>query len=203
MLYQLRGPARQYQGFSYPLPTGVLENSGPPLLKASLNLYAPVEDYGKLLLLSLDAVRHARTALGAAGAHFDFGVEWLNGEQEPYQRVQLTRRVMGIGYVPAAASFRYNCEHDLDCFGVTNCGTRSACVLANALSRMIQHLFIKHIIQKGVDVMRGPDLCNPGQEQSARRRSSGRSSRSRSMRATSGGTMYTSDANDGVGGEEK
>ncbi|ESL09128.1 hypothetical protein TRSC58_03158 [Trypanosoma rangeli SC58] len=166
MFYQPRGLARQHQGFSHPLPTGAPENSGPPLLNASLNLYAPVEDYGKLLLLSLDAVRHARTALGAAGTHFDFGVEWLNGDQESRQRMQLTRRVMEIDYVPAAASFRYNCEHDLGCFGVTNCGTRSACVLANTLSRMIQHLFVKHVIQKGVDVMRGPDLDNPGQEQS-------------------------------------
>ncbi|RNF12969.1 uncharacterized protein Tco025E_06385 [Trypanosoma conorhini] len=172
MFYQPRGLARQHQRFSHPLPTGALENCGPPLLNASLNLYAPVEDYGKLLLLSLDAVRHARTALGGAGpppkagAHFDFGVEWLNGDQEPRQRLQLTRRVVGIDYTPTAASFRYNCEHDLGCFGVANCGSRDACVLANALSRMLQHLFVKHVIRKGVDVARGPDLDNPEQERS-------------------------------------
>ncbi|KAF8282941.1 hypothetical protein TcBrA4_0077170 [Trypanosoma cruzi] len=171
MFYQPRGLSLQHQRFFHPIKTGALENCGPPLLNASMNLYAPVEDYGKLLLLSLDAIRHARTTLGVAGItkagpHFDFGVEWLGREQERCQRIQLTRHVMGMEYVPAASSFRYNCEHDLGCFGVTNCGTRNACVLANTLSRMIQHIFLKHVIRKGVDVMRGPDLDNPAQEQS-------------------------------------
>ncbi|KEG14788.1 hypothetical protein DQ04_00311240 [Trypanosoma grayi] len=167
MFYQPSGLALQHQRFFYPIKTGSLDNCGPPLLNASLNLYAPVEDYGKLLLLSLDAIRHARVALGGAdvvarGSHYDFGVEWRDDSRQ----VQLTRRVLGIDYVPAASSFRYNCEHDLGCFGVTNCGSRDACVLANMLSRVIQHLFVKHVIQKGVDVTRGPDLDSPQREAS-------------------------------------
>lgn len=170
MFYQPRGLALQHQGFLRPVGAGEVDNCGPPLLNASLNLYAPVEDYGKLLLLSLDAIRHARATLGAAASgdtrqFYDFGVEWLGGKGQR-QWLRLTRRALGIDYVPAAASFRYDCEHDLGCFGVANCGTRGACVLANTLSRMIQHLFVKHVISKGVDVLRGPDLDNPNQEQS-------------------------------------
>ncbi|ORC86981.1 uncharacterized protein TM35_000241310 [Trypanosoma theileri] len=171
LFYQPSGLSLQHQGFFHPLKVGSVENSAPPLLNASINLHAPVEDYGKLLLLSLDAIRHARTALGDAGIeannpHYDFGVEWLNNDR----CLQLTQRVLGIDYLPSASSFRYSCNHDLGCFGVSNCGTRNARMLANTLSRMIQHLFLKHVIEKGVDAMRGPDLDNPNEESSATER---------------------------------
>ncbi|RHW68372.1 Beta-lactamase [Trypanosoma brucei equiperdum] len=171
IFYQPSGLALQHQGFVKPLAAGSLDNCGPPLLNSSLNLHAPVEDYGKLLLLSLDAIRHARKELGEfdsnSGAipsypHYDFGVEWL----DTGRRLQLTRRVLGIDYIPTASSFRYNCEHDLGCFGICNCGTRDACLLGNTISRVIQHLFVKHIIEKGVNPMKGPNLDNPNEGES-------------------------------------
>nr|CCC53747.1 conserved hypothetical protein [Trypanosoma vivax Y486] len=171
IFYQPSGLALQHQGFRRPVKEGSLDNCGPPLLNASLNMHAPVEDYGKLLLLSLDAIRHARKELdevpciesnARTRAHYDFGVEWLDN----CTRLQLTRRVLSIDYIPTASSFRYSCDHDLGCFGVCNCGTRDACLLGNTISRMIQHLFVKHVIGKGVDALRGPNLDNPNTPES-------------------------------------
>nr|CCC95704.1 unnamed protein product [Trypanosoma congolense IL3000] len=171
LFYQPSGLALQHQGFLKPLKEGSLDNCGPPFLNASLNLHAPVEDYGKLLLLSLDAIRHARKVLGEAvppstavqsAPHYDFGVEWLDSGR----RLQLARRVVGIDYIPTASSFRYCCEHDLGCFGICNSGTRDACLLGNTISRVIQHLFVKHVIEKGVNPLKGPDLDNPKGESS-------------------------------------
>lgn len=166
LFYQPTGQALQHVRFKQPVPVGSPQNCGPALFNGSLNLYAPCEDYGKLLLLSLDTIMDARELLGtpeqtSSSPYYDFGVQYIPAKKE----LRLTKSVFTtIDAVPAAASFRYSCEHDLGCFGIASCGTRSGRVFANNLSRMIQHLFVKHVLAKGLDPQKQVDLDNPTQQ---------------------------------------
>ncbi|KPI86565.1 hypothetical protein ABL78_4388 [Leptomonas seymouri] len=166
LFYQPSGQALQHVRFKQPVPVGSLLNCGPAVFNGSLNLYAPCEDYGKLLLLSLDTIMDAREILGTpadtgGSAYYDFGVRYI----PPKKELRLTASVFStLDAVPAAASFRYSCEHDLGCFGIASCGTRGARVFANNLSRMIQHLFLKHVLAKGIDPQKQVDLDNPTQQ---------------------------------------
>lgn len=171
LFYQPTGQALQHTRFKQPLPVESPLNCGPAVFNGSLNLYAPSEDYAKLLLLSLDTIMDARELLGtlseakdATYAYYDFGVQYVPTKKE----LRLTRSVLTtLDAVPAAASLRYSCEHDLGCFGIASCGTRSARVFANNLSRMIQHLFVKHVLAKGIDPQKQVDLNNPAQQDEA------------------------------------
>jgi CubicO group peptidase (beta-lactamase class C family) len=170
LFYQPTGQALQHARFKQPIPVGSPLNCCPVIFNGSLNLYAPCEDYGKLLLLSLDTIMDAREILGippeAAGGssslpYYDFGVQYFPSKKE----MRLTQSMLSpIGSLPAAASFHFSCEHDLGCFGIASCGTRGARVFANNLSRAIQHLFVKHVLDKGVDPQKKVDLDNPAQQ---------------------------------------
>ncbi|EPY37869.1 hypothetical protein AGDE_06064 [Angomonas deanei] len=84
MFYQPTGLALQHQNFRTPVHGGTLDNCGPPVFNASLNMYAPAEDFGKLFLLSLDAIMDAREVLPETEKddyHFcDFGIEFAPTE---------------------------------------------------------------------------------------------------------------------------
>ncbi|KAG5475210.1 hypothetical protein CUR178_04663 [Leishmania enriettii] len=166
LFYQPTGHALQHESFKRPVPIGDPRNCGPAVWNGSLNLYAPIEDYGKLLLLSLDTIMDARELLGKpanAGRHpyYDLGVQYVPSKDQ----LQLTKSVLhGIDALPAVASFRYSCAHDLGCFGVASCGSRGARVFVNNLSRIIQHLFVKHVLAKGLEPEKPVDLDNPAQE---------------------------------------
>ncbi|EPY21093.1 hypothetical protein STCU_00805 [Strigomonas culicis] len=167
IFYQPTGLALQHQGFRRPVVASSLANCGPPALNASLNLYAPVEDYGKLLLLSLDTIRDARELLGCpalARPHYDLGVQYVPGT-DTLQLLPTWRH--GAFFLPAAASFRFSCRHDLGCFGAASCGTRSACLFADNVSRTLQHVFVKHVLQKNVDATAALDLDDPKNETGA------------------------------------
>ncbi|KAK7195041.1 Beta-lactamase [Novymonas esmeraldas] len=163
LFYQPTGQAHQHTSFKRPLPIGDRRNCGPALWNGSMNLYAPAEDYGKLLMLSLDTIADARELLGkptnvGRHAHYDFGVEYLPSKDQ----LQLTKAVLhGIDALPAVASFRYNCAHDLGCFGIASCGTRGARLFVNNLSGIIQHLFVKHVLAKGIDPAAPANLDDP------------------------------------------
>lgn len=151
MFYQPTGLALQHQGFKRPVPANSEWNAAPAVWNGSMNLYAPVEDYGKLLLLSIDTVVDARKVLGTPDdekrPYYDFGMQYVPSKQQ----LVLRRSVLhGVDFIPSAASLRYSCDHDLGCFGISSCGSRSGRIFANNLSRMIQHLFLKHVLGKGV-----------------------------------------------------
>lgn len=162
IFYQSTGLARQHQAFRRPVPAGTVDNCGPPALNASLNLHAPVEDYAKLLLLSLDAILNARAVWGTPNAsrawHYDWGVQFHPRRGE----IQMRPCVLsGLDYIPAAASFRYAIETELGCLGLTTCGTRSARLLAGNIPSIVQQIFVKHVLRRGVDVFEPLDLDNP------------------------------------------
>lgn len=162
IFYQPSGLSMLHQGFKKPVPGGSLDNCGPPALNASLNLHAPVEDYGKLLMLSLDTIMEARELLGCPAVthpYHDFGVRYVPGRDQ----LEMSQRVYsGIDFIPSAGSLRYRCDLDLGCFGIANCGTRSGRLFGNTLSNIIQHLFVKHAIGDGVEADKPVDLDNPG-----------------------------------------
>eukprot|EP00796_Vickermania_ingenoplastis_P004607 gene4607-3321_t len=138
LFYQPTGLALQHTGFGRPVPAGDPSNRAPAAFNGSLNLYAPCEDYGKLLLLSIDTIQDARRLLGALPGteaqrlHYDFGVRVVPKKKE--LRL-LPPVVFGSLFLPAAASFRYACGPDLGCFGVASCGSRSARLFSFNLSR--------------------------------------------------------------------
>ncbi|CAG9577403.1 conserved hypothetical protein [Leishmania major strain Friedlin] len=166
LFYQPTGQALQHETFKRPVAIADPRNCSPAVWNGSLNLYAPVEDYGKLLLLSLDTIMDARELLGkpsnASGRpYYDFGVQYVPSKDH----LQLTKSVLyGIDALPAVASFRYSCEHDLGCFGVASCGSRGARFFVNNLSRIIQHLFVKHVLAKGLDPEKPVNLDDPAQK---------------------------------------
>ncbi|KAG5474533.1 hypothetical protein LSCM1_03320 [Leishmania martiniquensis] len=166
IFYQPTGQALQHEVFKRPVAIGDPRNCGPAVWNGSMNLYAPVEDYGKLLLLSLDTIMDARELLGKPDnavrrPYYDLGVQYVPSKDQ----LQLTKSVLfGLDALPAVASFRYSCEHDLGCFGVASCGSRGARFFVNNLSHIIQHLFVKHVLAKGIDPETPVDLDNPAQE---------------------------------------
>lgn len=166
LFYQPTGQALQHNRFKHPVPVSSPLNCGPAVFNGSLNLYAPSEDYGKLLLFSLDTIMDARELLGTpaeAGTspYYDFGVRYYPTKQE----LRLTKSCFSVlDAVPTSSSFRFNCEHDLGCFGIASCGTRSARIFGNNLSRMIQHLFVKHVLGKGIDPQKQVNLDNPTEQ---------------------------------------
>ncbi|CAJ1030285.1 putative Beta-lactamase [Leishmania shawi] len=166
LFYQPTGQALQHESFKRPVTVGDPRNCGPAVWNGSLNLYAPVEDYGKLLLLSLDTIMDARELLGKptnAGRrpYYDFGVLYVPAKDQ----LQLTKSVLyGTDALPSAASFCYSCEHDLGCFGIASCGTRGARFFVNNLSGIIQHLFVKHALAKGLDPEKPANLDDPARE---------------------------------------
>lgn len=160
LFYQPTGLALQHSSFSKPIPSGDPGNCALALFNGSLNLFAPSEDYGKLLLLSLDAIRGARQLLEfrdslnlgpqkkekISSPYYDFGVTVLPKTNE----LRLLPPVWFSSLesmIPASSSFRYACDKDLGCFGVASCGSRSGRLFANHLSRLIQHLYVKHALQ--------------------------------------------------------
>ncbi|KAG5500621.1 hypothetical protein JKF63_03717 [Porcisia hertigi] len=166
LFYQPTGQALQHASFKQPLEIGDPRNCGPAVWNGSLNLYAPVEDYGKLLLLSLDTIIDAREYFGKPANHggrpyYDFGVQYVPAKDH----LQLTKSVLyGIDALPAAASFRYSCAHDLGCFGIASCGSRGARFFVNNLSRIIHHLFVKHVLTQGLDPEKPVNLDDPAQQ---------------------------------------
>lgn len=172
LFYQPTGLALQHSGFSRPIPSGDPGNCAPALFNGSLNLYAPSEDYGKLLLLSIDAIRDARRILDSGEAselgsvrrernstypYYDFGVRVLPQKDE----LQLLPPVFLSSLecmIPASSSFRYACDKDLGCFGIASCGSRSGRLFANHLSRLIQHLYVKHALRSNESEKGTPTL---------------------------------------------
>ncbi|CCW60165.1 unnamed protein product [Phytomonas sp. EM1] len=161
IFYQPKGLALQHQGFKKPIPTGSPENCAPPVFNASLNLYSPVEEYAKLLMLSLDTIRDAREILGCPNPrypHHDFGVRILPA----YEEFRLRPAILsGLDFLPTAASFRYDRKNDLGTLGISSCGTRGARMFAGSISHVIQHLFVKHVLREGVNPDKPLDLNNP------------------------------------------
>lgn len=157
LFYQPTGLALQHSGFARPIPSGDPANCAPSIFNGSLNLYAPSEDFGKLLVLSLDTIREARRILDSKktndslaskgksfeAPHYDFGVV-VNPKKDELQLSSPIWRSSLESMIPASSSFRYSCKADLGCFGIASCGSRSARLFANHLSRLIQHLYLKH-----------------------------------------------------------
>lgn len=158
LFYQPTGLALQHSGFKRPIPKGESANSAPPVFNGSLNLYAPSEDFAKLLLLSLEAIRDAQKYFGndpfthrgsrllkRFEKHYDFGVEVVPQKKQLQLLPSIT--MSPLAFIPSSASFRYACEHELGCFGIASSGSRSAQLFSFNLSRVIQHLYLKHALQ--------------------------------------------------------
>lgn len=157
LFYQPTGLALQHSGFGRPIPSGDPANCAPSLFNGSLNLYAPSEDFGKLLVLSIDTIREARRILDSKkvndslasksgsfeAPHYDFGVR-VNPKTDELQLSSPIWLSYLESMIPASSSFRYSCKVDLGCFGIASCGSRSGRLFANHLSRLIQHLYLKH-----------------------------------------------------------
>mmetsp|Transcript_50503 Transcript_50503/g.58110 ORF Transcript_50503/g.58110 Transcript_50503/m.58110 type:complete len:522 (+) Transcript_50503:33-1598(+) len=151
MFYKPSGLSLQHQTFHTPVPQGSLRNCAPPIFNGSLNLYAPVEDMAKLLLLSVDTLRNARDALGPepiTAPHYDMGL-WF----DPVKcETSLRRNVFrGLDFLPSAAVFQYNAEYDVGVFSVSSCGTRNGRFFSNTFAKVLQHLYVKHIVEKGIN----------------------------------------------------
>lgn len=151
MFYKPIGQALQHQGFKSPIPAGSSANSSPALFNGSLNLYAPSEEFGKLLFLSLDTIHNARSVLGKEAVnypHYDFGLLY-RPEKDEYS---LSRNIFsGMDFVPTSTTFRYNAEYDVGVFALSSCGTRNGRMFSNAFSRVLQHLFLEHVSKKGIN----------------------------------------------------
>lgn len=151
LFYQPTGLARLHSGFRRPITSGAPENCSPAIFNGSMNLYAPSEDYGKLLMLSLDTIRDAQRLLGPLEGtedtkrpYSDFGIRVVPKKKELQQVPALLRG--SLDWVPSCASFRYQYEYDLGCFGTASCGSRSARLFAMNLTRLIQHLYVKYAL---------------------------------------------------------
>lgn len=172
LFYQPTGLALQHTGFKRPIPSGAADNCGPSVFNGSLNMYAPSEDYGKLLLLSLDTIRDAQKILGplpadicplsSSKAYYDFGVRVVPSKNELHLLPSIAMST--LDWIPASSSFRYACESDLGCFGIASCGSRSARLFALNLSRLIQHLYLKHALdgeEELSEAVKSIDPSNP------------------------------------------
>lgn len=169
MFYKPSGLALQHQTYRTPVPQGSLRNCAPPVFNGSLNLYAPAEEMAKLLLLSVDTLRNARDALGpepVAAPHFDMGL-WIDpGRSE----CSLRRRVFrGFDFLPSAASLQYSAEHDVGVFSISTCGTRNGRFFSNTFSKVLQHLYVKHIVEKGVNLDESSDDPNAPKSETERK----------------------------------
>ncbi|CCW68561.1 unnamed protein product [Phytomonas sp. Hart1] len=164
IFYQARSLPKQHQGFRKAIPLGSLDNCGPPMLNASLNLYSPVEEYAKMLMLSVDTIQDARKIFGAPNpthVYYDFGIQFLPRHEQLHLAPAF---FSGLDFIPTAASFQYDVKIDLGCFGISSCGSRNARIFAGSISHIIRHLFLKHLLRKGVDVEKPLDLDNPAGE---------------------------------------
>lgn len=172
LFYQPTGLALQHTGFKRPIPSGAAENCGPAVFNGSLNMYAPSEDYGKLLLLSLDTIRDAQTIFGplseeicpsaSSKPYYDFGIRVVPSKRELHLLPSFA--MISLDWVPTSASFRYACDFDLGCFGIASCGSRSARLFALNLSRLIQHLYLKHALDgedDSTEAAKSIDPSNP------------------------------------------
>lgn len=157
LFYKPSGQSLQHQKFKNPVPIGSINNCAPPLFNGSLNLFAPCEDFAKLLLMSVDTIRRARESLeidNVTFPHYDFGV-MFRPDKDEYCLIKPSTH--GLDFVPSSASFRYNAEHDVGVFSVSNCGTRNGRMFSNLFAKVLQHLFLEHVMKQGIDPDKSTD----------------------------------------------
>ena len=165
LFYRPSGIASGHHGFKIAVAQGAFANAAPPLLNASLNMYAPAEEVSKILLVSLDCVQNARKTLGhlanMPSYHYDLGVTVNTTTNTLFLRHQLRQC---LDCLPYSASFVYDTKNDLASFTLSNSGSRRARLFANVMTRMTHYHFVQNVLLTGSDAEAARDPSKPPDE---------------------------------------
>jgi hypothetical protein len=153
IFYTPTGQTAGHMTFGTPVPLGDPTNAGSPLFNASMNLYAPIEEFASLLMTAIDMTH--KTHAGAPNSPKPTRACIRNGlyyEPSMDTYLGLVKPFSGIDLLPYAASMRYMPAHDLGTFCVVNAGMRRSRWFTRTGSKATETIFINNIIKKGVVV---------------------------------------------------
>jgi CubicO group peptidase (beta-lactamase class C family) len=134
------------------------ENAAPAVFNSSLNMYANPEEFAKLMIVAFEGCVNAVKefpGLGGITPYHELGV-WYEPSS---QNFSISQDMFGNELpTPFSASANYNLDKDVGSFVITNCGSRRARFITNFSSTLTTTLFIKQVINAGVNVWEGMDV---------------------------------------------
>uniref|UniRef100_A0A7S1MIV2 Beta-lactamase-related domain-containing protein n=1 Tax=Neobodo designis TaxID=312471 RepID=A0A7S1MIV2_NEODS len=146
------------------------ENAAPPVFNASLNAFANPEEFAKLATCFFEGAVNATKEFAAPSnlePYWELGVRY-----EPSNKYFSVRQnPMSEVPTPWAAAANYDLEKDVGAFILTNSGSRRARLTANFAAFTTTKLFIKQVVDAGVnvweDIEGAPDVTYQSGERGA------------------------------------
>jgi hypothetical protein len=142
------------------VPTETEANAAPPVFNASLNAFANPEEFAKLATCFFEGAVNATQEFAPPSSlepYWELGVRYEPGKKY----FSVSQELTGELPTPWAGSANYDLDKDVGSFILTNCGSRRARLTTNIAAFMTSKLFIKQVIDAGVNVWEDVDDVPP------------------------------------------
>lgn len=192
VFFQVSGVPSGHRTFHKSVDPGSADSVAPALFNASLNLFAPPEEFSKLIVPAVEnAVKETKPITGSltppSSLHKYVELGFLvNPMRKQIRHVQRFGPYADV-FTPWSAALSYEIHEDVGAFSVGNCGTRRARLATNLTCAAVTKLYVRHCMKKGVDFEAEETVRDPAGRAISVDASSGIPASAQTVRTAGGG----------------